>query len=268
MLQSSRVSLQQVIEKTNAAIDAGSAEALGTGLLSIVSVLAEDLGLRKSLADAAVAPEAKRSLLEALFGGRVDAAAVALTGDAASLRWARTQDYVTAVEVAGVTAVAASAQAAGQLGDVEEELFRFARVVESDSQLQWALESPATPEAKRALTDDLLAGRALAQTRQLAAQAAAHPRGLRVSETLDNYGEVLAARQRRSVAEVTVARPLDPAQQERLAQALSRSYGRELVLHVVVDPEVVGGVRVQVGDEIMNGTVSDRLADVRRRLAS
>jgi F-type H+-transporting ATPase subunit delta len=89
-----------------------------------------------------------------------------------------------------------------------------------------------------------------------------------VSEALDNYGEVLAARQRRSVAEVVVARPLTPQQQERLTQSLSRSYGRELVLHVQVDPDVVGGVRVQVGDEVMSGTIADRLSDVRRRLTS
>ena len=78
---------------------------------------------------------------------------------------------------------------------------------------------------------------------------------------------MLAARQQRSVAEVTVAQPLSPEQQDRLTAALSASYGRELVLNVHVDPEVVGGVRVQVGDEVMNSTISDRLADARRRLA-
>ena len=78
---------------------------------------------------------------------------------------------------------------------------------------------------------------------------------------------MLAARQQRSVAEVTVAQPMSPEQQDRLTAALSASYGRELVLNVHVDPEVVGGVRVQVGDEVMNSTISDRLADARRRLA-
>jgi F-type H+-transporting ATPase subunit delta len=115
---------------------------------------------------------------------------------------------------------------------------------------------------------DLLGSAAAQETLLLAQQAAAHPRGVRVTEALDNYGEVLAARQRRSVAEVVVARPLTPQQQERLTQSLSRSYGRELVLHVQVDPDVVGGVRVQVGDEVMSGTIADRLSDVRRRLTS
>ena len=88
-----------------------------------------------------------------------------------------------------------------------------------------------------------------------------------MAKALDQYSDILAARQQRSVADVTVASPLNEAQPERLQAALSASYGRELVLNVQVNPEVLGGVRVQVGDEMMNSTVADRLADVQRKLA-
>lgn len=269
MLQSSRLSLQNVLDQVNSAATGSGADGdLGRGLLSIVSVLSDDVSLRKSLADAANDATAKAGVLDALFTGRVDDRALALARSATSLHWARTQDLVTALEVAGVTAIAAHAQSGSRLGQVEEELFRFARLVESDHSLGWALDSDAPSASKRALVQDLLGSTSAQETLLLAQQAAAHPRGLRVAETLDNYGEVLAARQRRAVAEVVVARPLQPQQQERLALALSRSYGRELVLHVTVDPDVVGGVRVQVGDEVMSGTLADRLSDVRRRLTS
>lgn len=269
MLQSSRMSLQQVLAQVDRTVSGTTVDpAVGDGLLSIVSVLSENVSLRKSLADASIDARAKGEVLDQLFGSQVDQVALGIVRDAAGLHWARTQDFVTAVEVAGVTAVAARAQSESRLGRVEEELFRFARTIESDHELGWAFGSHSETRAKRTLVQDLLGSAAAEETVLLASQAAAHPRGLRVSETLDNYGEVLAARQRRSVAEVVVARPLSTQQQERLTQALSRSYGRELVLHVTVDPDVVGGVRVQVGDEVMSGTIADRLSDVRRRLTS
>lgn len=269
MLQSSRISLQKVLEQVDAAVAGAAVDvAVGEGLLRIVSVLSEDVGLRKALADASLDSQVKRGVIDQLFESKVDPRSLEIARAAAGLQWARTQDFVTAVEVSGVTALAARAQAGSRLGRVEEELFRFARTIEADHDLGWAIGSNAPVEAKRRLVQDLLGSAAAEETTLLASQAAAHPRGLRVAETLDNYGDVLAARQRRAVAEVVVAKPLAPQQQERLAQALSRSYGRELVVHVTVDPAVVGGVRVQVGDEVMSGTLADRIADVRRRLTS
>jgi F-type H+-transporting ATPase subunit delta len=269
MLQSSRMSLQQTAEsvETRIAAEPASARELGTDLLSIVSVLAGDVSLRKALADASNDAEGKRALVEGLFTGQVAAGAVAVVAEAAGRRWVRPQDFVTAVESAGVTAIAAAAQSESRLGRVEEELFRFARTVEAEHELGWALASPAPADSKRALVADLLGSKAAEETVLLAQQAVAHPRGVRASEALGRYGEILAARQNRSVAEVTVAQPLSAAQQERLAGVLSRTYGRELQLNLIVDPDVVGGVRVQVGDEVVSGTIADRLADVRRRLA-
>ena len=270
MLQSSRNSLNDVLDAVDSRLQSAAGAAateLGDGLLSIVSAMADSAQLRRLMADGAIAEERKHGVLDTLFSGRVDAAALDIAKHAATLHWARPQDSVTALEDAGVTAIAAQAQGEGRLGEVEEELFRFTRLIESDHELGWAFESAAPAETKRALAANLLDGKSATETVKLA-QAAAHPRGARVSETLDRYSEVLARRQARSVAEVTVAKPMSDEQQERLAAALSAHYGRELVLNVHVDPDVVGGVRVQVGDEVMNSTISNRLSDLRRRLAS
>jgi ATP synthase F1 delta subunit len=186
------------------------------------------------------------------------------------------QGGIEKAEKVQAEADAALAEYQKQLADGRAEAARLrAEAQEEGAQIIASMKQQATEEserilaqAKRTLVRDLLGSAAAEETVLLAQQAAAHPRGIRVSEALDNYGEVLAARQRRSVAEVVVARPLTPQQQERLTQSLSRSYGRELVLHVQVDPDVVGGVRVQVGDEVMSGTIADRLSDVRRRLTS
>ncbi|MCI4009893.1 F0F1 ATP synthase subunit delta [Brevibacterium sp. ZH18] len=268
MLQSSRLSLQAVLETANSEISGGDAREIGEGALGIVGILADNVSLRKALADSAEAAEKKQQLLRSLFSSQVSEAVLRLAQKAVGLRWARTQDLVTSLEVAGVTAIAAAAQANSQLGQVEEEVFRFARLCESDHELGRALDSDASGELKRQLISDLLAGKAQADTITLIGQAAVHPRGLRVAIALDQYSDILAARQQRSVAEVTVAKPLSEAQTERLADALSASYGRQLVLNVQVDPDVIGGVRVQVGDEMMSSTVADRLSEVQRKLAS
>lgn len=268
MLQSSRNSLALVLEDVNNTLNTASPKVIGDGLLGVSGVLAENVNLRKTLVDVAVAPETKQSTLNAVFGTRVDDAALQIVVRAANRRFARAQDFVTAVETAGVTAIAAAAQAEGTLGQVEEEVFRFTRLLVSDHELDGAFESPAPTTAKRELVSTLLASRVSEYTLTLIHYAVSHPRGKRVSETLENFSQVLAFRQQRAVADVTVAHPLTQEQEERLARALSASYGRELVLNVHIDPNVVGGVRVQVGDEVTSSTIADRIADVRRRLAS
>ncbi|WP_181275321.1 F0F1 ATP synthase subunit delta [Brevibacterium oceani] len=267
MLQSSRLSLQAVLETANSEISAGDPRGIGEGTLAVVGVLAESVGLRKALADSSESAEKKQQLLRTLFSTRTGDAVLRIVDAAVGQRWARTQDLVTSLEVAGVTSVAAAAQGNGELGQVEEEVFRFARLLESEHGLARALDSDAPAETKRSLVSDLLSGKASPDTITLIVQAALHPRGLRVATALDQYSDILAARQQRSVADVTVAKPLTEAQTEKLQSALSASYGRELVLNVQVDPSVLGGVRVQVGDEMMNSTVADRLADVQRKLA-
>lgn len=267
MLQSSRNSLAAVAELTNAQIDAGSPAALGDGLLGIVGVLAEEYTLRRTLVDNSLAQDAKTGLLDALFGTRTDASALDIVKQAVARRWVYAQDLLTALEDSGVTALAAAAAAQGQLGSVEEELFRFTRRVAGEQQLELALESQAPVDAKFTLLDSLLDGKVGATTVQLVKQAVAHPRGRRTVEVLESYSAILARRQQRAVADVTVARDLSQAQADRLAGALSASYGRALALNVHVDPTVVGGVRVQVGDEVMNSTIQDRLADLKRQLA-
>ena len=85
---------------------------------------------------------------------------------------------------------------------------------------------------------------------------------------MERFAEQVAARQQRWIAQVTVAKDLDQAYRERLSTSLNRYFGRELKLDVVVDPEVVGGIRVQVGDEVVDNTAAAKLNDLSRKLAS
>jgi F-type H+-transporting ATPase subunit delta len=118
------------------------------------------------------------------------------------------------------------------------------------------------------LIDDVLGDGGTPTTRLLASRAAAAPRGRRFVAQLGDVTDVIAERRNRRVATVTAAAPLDDAQRERLTGVLVRALGRQVELNVVVDPTVVGGLRVQSGSDVIDGTMLTRLADVRRRVAS
>ena len=69
------------------------------------------------------------------------------------------------------------------------------------------------------------------------------------------------------VAFVTAAVPLTEDQTARLKRSLNRIYGREVSTHLEVDGSLVGGIRVQVGDEVIDGSVAAQLESLRRRMS-
>ena len=154
------------------------------------------------------------------------------------------------------------------LGEVEDELFRFARTVAADISLRDAFAARTVgTERKAELVRKLLADKVSPETQRLAVQAAVAPRGIRTEQALDRYLEAAAARRRQLVAEVVAASPLTEAQRERLSTALRRIYGRDIRINLDVDPEVLGGLRIQVGGELIDSTVLARLHGARRSLA-
>ena len=88
-----------------------------------------------------------------------------------------------------------------------------------------------------------------------------------VAAALATYQQVAASVHGQRVATVRVAHPLSDADRQRLTDALSRQYDRQIHLNVVVDPDVLGGIKVEVGDDVIDGTVANRLDDARRSLA-
>jgi F-type H+-transporting ATPase subunit delta len=255
--------------------DAFAAE-LGSG--ADVSALAEDLfgvsaaldssaSLRRALVDPSRDATAKRGLVEGLFGPKMRAPATGILKVLVSQRWADDHDLGDASEDLAVEAVVASAEAGGRLDALEDELFRFGRVVAADSGLRDALSAHGGDEdAKVALVEALLEGKASPEAILLVLQAAVSPRGRRFGRVLESYLEIAAMRREQLTATVTAAFPLDDAQTQRLAQALSAIYGRTVQINVVLDPTVVGGLRVQVGDEVVDGTILRRLQEAERAL--
>ncbi len=242
--------------------------AVGDALFAVTGVLDSSASLRRALTDPSRDGEAKAGLVVRLLQGKVEGSVVDLVAGLARSRWARSRDLADAVELLAVTAEVSSAQERGELDRVEDELFRFRRTVDGDPGLRAALtDRTASGERKAALVSALLETKVAPATLRLARQAVLAGRGLRLDAVLTTYGEIAAKAREQLVAHVVVALPLETAQRDRLAAALQRQYGRDVHLNIDVDPDVIGGIKVEIGDEVLDGTIARRLDDARRRLA-
>lgn len=239
---------------------------LGEELFAVVDLLDRQPALRRALTDPGTEAGAREALLDALFGHRLSEPTTVVLLAAVGQRWGGPSGLAAALERQAVRAVLSSAQQAGTLDTVEDELFRFDRLVAGDPALRAAISDRTAPlQARQELVSDLLRDRADAATGYLARRAvAARTRSFEL--TIGGYLTLAAALRQRALAHVVVARELTAEQHERLAAVLAGQLGRPVSLQVVVDPDVIGGVRVTVGDEIIEGTVAGRLEDARRQL--
>ncbi|MFG1923502.1 F0F1 ATP synthase subunit delta [Cryptosporangium sp. NPDC048952] len=243
--------------------------ALAADLRSAAALLGREPGLRRALADNTKPEEARTGLLEALVGQRVGAGALTVLRAAVAARWSRAHDLVDAVELLAVDAELTEAEATDSLADVEDQLFRFARIVDGTPRLGQLLADATAPvEQRTELATGLLEGQANPVTVRLAAVAVHGLGGRGFDASLQRLVELTAARRDREIAYVTAAAPLTPAQEERLVARLAAIYGRSVSLKVEVDPSLLGGVTVRVGDDLYDGSVARRLEQARGALAN
>jgi len=269
MRGASRASLAEARERL-AAVLAGGADPgrLGDELFAVTGLLDAEAGLRRALSDPTRGARAKAGLAQALLGDKIEPATMGLVTAVVGERWAEPADLTDATEELAALAIIEVADHAGKLDELEDELFRFGRVVNANPDLRYALSNPFVPaEGKRRLLDSLLAGKVTGPTLRLVTQAAVQGRGRSLDASLDEYARLAAERRERLVAEVHAAVALTVTQRRRLARALAASYGRDVHLNVVLDPHVIGGMSVRIADEIIDGSMASRLAELRRRLA-
>ncbi|MGL5865325.1 MAG: F0F1 ATP synthase subunit delta [Dermatophilaceae bacterium] len=240
---------------------------LAEELFAITGIVENNASLRRALADPSRDGAAKAGLARSLFGSRLSSVAADLVADVAGQRWSAERDLGDTLEGLAVQALLARAEREDRIDRVEDELFRFERIVAGDPGLRDLLSSrTADGEGKAGVVDALLDGKATPETRRLARQAVQVPRGRRLSRVIEAYLELASRRRDEVSALVTVASPLSAEQSRRLGAALQRQYGKKVLLHVVLDPQVIGGIRVQVGDEVVDGTVLRRLDEARRHV--
>ncbi|WP_244929347.1 F0F1 ATP synthase subunit delta [Nocardioides sp. W7] len=241
-----------------------SASKVSDELFSVATTLRSEGALRRFATDGSIPTDAKTGLISQVFGGKVDGGTQAVLTKAVSSRWTAARDLADTLEHLSVVAAVTSAGNDG--GRLSDELFSVAQLVKANPELRDALSDPARSiQDKSALLHGLLDGKALPATVSLSVRALSGTHRT-VGVALNEYQKIAAEVHGQGVATVRVARELSDAERGRLEQALSTQYGRPVHLNLVVDPSVLGGIRVEIGDDVIDGTVSSRLDDARRRL--
>jgi F-type H+-transporting ATPase subunit delta len=262
-----RSATREALASTRAVLsDLGPSAGLAAGaeILASGRAIAGAPQLLGLLSDPTADAAGKKVLIDRVFAGQSDATRAVLTAVAGS-RWSSQQDLLAGIEDAGIRAVAATA---GPDSSIESELFAFETAVRSDAGLELALGTKlGSPQQKAALVERLIGSKSSPQTVTILSALVQQPRGRRIGELVRDASRIVADQADKVVATVITAVPLSDGQAARVARGLSERYGRDIIVNHVVDPQVVGGVRVQVGGDVIDGTVSTRLADLRLQLA-
>lgn len=237
-------------------------------LFAMGSAVSDSKQLRNILSDPSAEIARKKAALAAVFGKSVSSKSVEFVARLVDLRWSSGQDLVRALEQLAVHSVAAIAAKSNNLEALEAELFGFRQVVDSDQELQIALASrQASNDQKIALVNNLLGGKFGPDASLLIRFAVVGSTKRRLAVVLEQFGKLLAAFADRLVANVTVAKALSNEQKAALESVLSITHGHALRMNIEVDPAILGGVKIEIAGEIIDGSVANRLKQARMMLA-
>ena len=262
MGSATREALATAVDALNAV---GSIDlATGEQLLEVSRIIAGSPQLRTALADKSEDGSDKKGIIGSLFGSFTPTAQSVLLA-AVEGNWSTEDELVAGIEELGIRAIAQSAPSGTS---IENDLFEFERAVRSDADLELAVGSKlGSTEAKVALVETLLRGKASEQTVAIVRQLVQAPRERRIGELIRFATKVVADQAGLAVATVTSATRIAPDQLERLSTGLAKQYGRSLRINQIIDPAVLGGIRVQIGDDVIDGSIATKLNDLRLQLA-
>lgn len=268
----SRESLEAATTRLDTQIDGASATdltRLAGDLFAVLALLDHETGLRRALADPATPAASRTGLADRLLDGKIGRSALDVVSDLVSARWSRAGDLLEALETLARGAAFGVAEKDGSLDRVEDELFRFGRILDREPQLGQLLADRNQPLAGRVgLLTEVLGDKVARVTSTLLEQTVRVPRSRNLDVAAEELSEMAAARRDRYVAHVRTPVRLTAEQEHRLGGSLSRLYGRPISLQVELDPDLLGGLVVRVGGELIDGSVAGRLAVARRTLPS
>ena len=262
----SLVAARSALDASVKGASAASASELSSHLFLAAEVIAGNTSLRRAITDPARDKAAKAALVKDLFSKSTGTLAVSLLSELSGLRWSATKDLVYATEQLAIEAEASAANIAGELDRVEDEFFETSRLVADNFELRKALVSVGSTAAKSALIADVLGKKASASTVKIANALVASLRGRSIEAAFADYLFGLANRRNRLIAVVRTATALTDSQASRLATTLEKKVGQPIRINVQIDPTILGGVSIKFADELVDGSVVNRLAKAGRAL--
>lgn len=264
MRASSRDAARTVAREFDSAasdLDGSALTTAASELTEVITFLTKNPVLRKKLTEDEDNPAGKQQLVSTLFGGKVAPIVVDVVASAAKQRWSSSADFVTGLRRQNALIVLTAAEREGVIEQVEDELFRVSRLLEANPQLASLLSDFTHPADKRnALLEKLIGGQVNEHTWNLLSHTITLLHGQPAELAVDHLAELAAARRGESVAHVVSAAPLSDEQTQRLSSVLGNIYGRTISVQTEVRPEILGGLRIGVGDEIIDADIATRLA--------
>jgi len=265
----SLAALRVALDSALKGASAGDCSHLSSDLFSALGALESSAGLRRALTDPARDAASKSALVSDLFGKSIKGPALALITTAAGLRWSAPADFADAIEQIAAEAEAAAANAENKLDQVQDELFAFSKSLIENPELRAALTNNGdTLVRKVELVKNIFASKFGTSTIKLVNQIVSGRSGRSIEKVLSAHIHAVTARRNRVNAFVKSSIALTSTQQEKLASSLTKKIGQSVHLNIDIDPTVIGGISVRFGDEVIDGTIKNRLAEASRTLVS
>ena len=246
---------------------AATASEISTQLFFATEVFAGKAALRRAITDPSRDIASKSALIKELFGSKIGKEASDLISGVAALRWSASKDVIYVLEQLAIEAEASSANINNELDRLEDELFSASRILLGSAELRSALVGGAGAELKAALVTELLTKSASASTVKLVRALVTQRRGRSIEAAFAQYLFGLANRRNRLIAVVRTAAPISDAQKVRLSGAIEKQVGQPIRVNIQVDPTIIGGVSIKFADEVIDASISNRLAHAGRALA-
>jgi F-type H+-transporting ATPase subunit delta len=260
-----RKSLADLVSKQSAT----DAAQFSADLFTVLTVLSSSVGLRRALTDNSRDAASKAELISNLFGKNVTEAAKTLFSQAASLRWSNPAEIADAIENLAVESASTAADKSGELEKLENQLFDFARVLIANPEFRQALNTASDTDANKvSLLESVVNGKYSLHTINLLKRVVVLRRGRSIDATLSTYSHYVSNSRNRLVAHVKTAIALTDSQTSSLIAALTKQMGKEVHINIEIDPKVLGGISIRYADDVIDGTVVNRLAEASRALVS
>jgi len=246
---------------------AATASEISTQLFFATEVFAGKAALRRAITDPSRDIASKSALIKELFGSKIGKEASDLISGVAALRWSASKDVIYVLEQLAIEAEASAANINNELDRLEDELFSASRILLGSAELRSALVGGAGADLKAALVSELLSKSASASTVKLVRALVTQRRGRSIEAAFAQYLFGLANRRNRLIAVVRTAAPISDAQKVRLSGAIEKQVGQPIRVNIQVDPTILGGISIKFADELIDASISNRLAHAGRALA-
>ncbi|OBA78686.1 F0F1 ATP synthase subunit B/delta [Mycobacterium sp. 1164966.3] len=274
MRSSSRRALGNVLDRFDTIadnLDNPGLEKLADELVSVAGMLNREIVVTRYLTVPAEDSAPRVRLIERILDGKVADPTLDVLRAAVSERWSANGDLVDAIEHVSRQALLKVAENEGRIDEVEDQLFRFSRILDAQPRLAILLGDHTSPaDGRVGLLRNVLksaSGRSNRITNALLSQTVELLRGHQTAdEAVQLLAEAAVARRGEVVAQVSAAAELSDAQRTRVTEVLSRIYGHPVAVQLQIDAELLGGLLVSVGDEVIDGTLKSRLTAAETQL--